>query len=130
VGAVVRGKGFCGEERIIAQKCGDRVRVVGGEWFTASDLADRDAEYSLPGEVEVTDHVERIWHPFHIDVSHEVVEEPPIGCVPEVFYQEQRLRDLAEAIHQSVHGGFFGGKDAIRVQVWCDELQRRVGEFR
>lgn len=56
-------------------------------------------------------------------------EKPPTGAVSEVFYKEQRLRELAAAIHRYVRKGFFGGRHSNTVQIWCDELKRRLREF-
>ena len=57
-------------------------------------------------------------------------EKPPIGCKPEILYEEQRLRDLAEAINDYVSHGFFGGKYAVTVGLWCNELSKRLKDFR
>ena len=59
-----------------------------------------------------------------------VKEMPPLGVMPEIFYKEQRLRDLADAISRYVAGGFFGGEYSTTIQIWCDELSRRLEEFK
>jgi len=56
--------------------------------------------------------------------------KPPPGPKPEIFYQEQRLRDLAKAINDYVSQGFFGGEYAVPIELWCAELTRRLKEFR
>ena len=38
---------------------------------------------------------------------------PPIGIVPEIFHQEERLRNLAGAIDRYISDGFFGGNVLI-----------------
>ena len=60
----------------------------------------------------------------------EEVRKPPIGIPPEIFYKEQRLRDLAAAINRYVSEGFFGGEYSVTIGLWCDELSRRLIEFR
>lgn len=57
-------------------------------------------------------------------------QKPPIGIKPEIFYKEQRLRDLAFAINNYIHQGFFSGNYAVTIEIWCDELSRRLREFR
>lgn len=54
---------------------------------------------------------------------------PPLGAKPEILYKEERLRDLAGSIYRFIEDGRFGGKDAVTVGVWCDELSRRLKEF-
>lgn len=54
---------------------------------------------------------------------------PPIGIKPEVFHEEQRLRDLASAINRYIQGGFLGGKYIVTLNMWCEELSRRLKEF-
>lgn len=58
------------------------------------------------------------------------MEKPPLGIQPEIFYKEQRLRDLAAAIHRYIAQGFFGGEYSVQVDLWCNELSRRLKEFR
>ena len=58
------------------------------------------------------------------------IKKPPIGLKPEIFYKEQRLRDLSAAINRYVESGFFGGDHAVQIGLWCDELSRRLKEFR
>ena len=55
--------------------------------------------------------------------------KPPLGVPPEIFYEEQRLRDLAAGIFRYVSGGYFGGGYGISVGMWCDELSRRLRNF-
>lgn len=57
-------------------------------------------------------------------------QKPPIGAKPEIFHKEQRLRDLARAINDYIQDGFFGGEYATTVGIWCDELSRRLEEFK
>ena len=57
-------------------------------------------------------------------------QKPPLGIKPEIYYKEQRLRDLAAAIDRYIQEGFFGGEWSVQVQLWCDELSRRLKEFK
>jgi len=56
-------------------------------------------------------------------------QRPPLGIEPEIFYKEQRLRDLAAVIDRYVGQGFFGRGYSTQVGLWCDELSRRLKEF-
>jgi len=60
----------------------------------------------------------------------ENIKKPPLGVKPEIFYKEQRLRDLARAINEYITGGFFGGDYAIQIDLWCRELSKRLEEFK
>lgn len=53
---------------------------------------------------------------------------PPLGCIPEILYKEQRLKDLARAINGYISGGFIGSDYAVTIGIWCDELSRRLKE--
>jgi len=56
--------------------------------------------------------------------------KPPIGVMPEIFFKEQRLRDLAAGIYRYVSLGYFGGEYSTKIGIWCNELSRRLNEFR
>lgn len=73
--------------------------------------------------------LENGWVAVHVCNSYEE-QRPPIGVKPEIFHKEQRLRDLARAINDYIQDGFFGGDYATTVGIWCDELSRRLKEFK
>lgn len=58
------------------------------------------------------------------------VPKPPLGVESEIFYKEQRVRDLASGIDRYIQNGFFGGGHATRIIIWCGELSRRLQEFK
>lgn len=56
--------------------------------------------------------------------------KPPIGVRPENLVEEERIRDLGDAIQRHTEKGFMDGHYIDLLSDWCDELKRRLKRMR
>jgi len=55
----------------------------------------------------------------------EVSQKPPIGLIPENIWEQQRIEDLSKAINRYIMNGVF----SPQINIWIDELQKRLRNF-
>lgn len=59
------------------------------------------------------------------NVKDEVSQKPSIDLISETIWEQQRIEDLAEAINKHIMKGVY----SPQINVWIDELQKRVRNF-